>query len=195
MTNVSVPEERDLTIHFRPACPKDVAYLKSTWLHSFRSGEGAKGCPNSVYYGYHDAILRHVIPRCSNANGILIAYEALDPDASWGDKVDAPILGYIACEPLTDALLVHMVYVRGHDRNKGPAVNTSSYRQRGIAKALLAEAQRTLFPEPMPVVFTHRTEACWKIYEFRKYLERIDAQYIPYLTYTLLPQGWETGAL
>lgn len=181
----------DLTIAFRPGTNADVPYLKSTWLHSFRNGEGARDIPNTVYYKYEGAILTYVIPRCSNQGGVVVAYEDQGPDASWAQMVDADILGYIVAEEFEGMLLVHMTYVRGY--NKPGKKSGNKYRRRGIATELLREVQRKLGLEGKKILYTYRTEMCWQAYAFRKALKRIDADYVLYPKYTLLPGGWETG--
>ena len=183
----------DLRIEFRPGVNSDIDYIKSTWLHSYRNGEGVKDVPNSVYYDYENRALVHIIPRCSNTGGVVVAHEALPESASFADRVDAPILGYIVAEPLEGALLVHFCYVRGYKR-AGKKIG-AEYRQRGIATALLAEIQRRLRAESQPVLYTYRTEACWKYFGFRQKLKELGITYMPYLKYTLLPSGWETGKL
>ena len=190
-----------LNLSYRRAVGSDVAYIKATWMRGYRNGEGAKSIPNTFYYQYEDAILTHIIPRCSEAGGVLVAYETLPDGATTEEVLAAPIISYIVAEPLKQGLLVHMLYVRGHDR-KGNGQG-STYRQKGVAKAMLAEVDRRFDTQGDPKFYTYRTESCWKdpqtdhtarpTHGFRDYLRRIDAAYVPYLRFSLLPQGWECG--
>lgn len=179
-----------ITISFRPGIGEDVRYIKSSWLHSFRNGEGVKDIPNSVYFDYEEKILRYIIPRCSNVGGILIAYES-DGTDEWRDVVDRPILGYIVCEPFEGALMVHMTYVRGY--NQAGKKMGKQYRRLGIGTALLEAAQRKFGLETAPLIYTYRTKMCWSEYDFRQRLKDLGATYVFYPKYTLLPSDWETG--
>jgi len=190
-----------MDISFRPGVPADVRYLKNTWLHAFRDGEGVRDIPNGIYWDYEDKVLQVIIPRCSNAKGVLVAYPTQPPDTDWHTIVEAPILGYIVCEPMVDALLVHMTYVRGHQK-KGKKTGQQCRRQ-GIGSALLAEAQRKFHLEGAPIRYTYRTDMCWREYGFRQKLKELGATYVFYPKFSLLPGGcaqcqtpsWETGAV
>jgi hypothetical protein len=179
-----------LRIAFRPAVGSDVRYLKHSWLKSFRDGEGVKDIPNSVYFFYEERILQHIIPRCSNQGGVIIAYEN-DFIDDWHHIVEKDILGYIVCEPFEDRLLVHMCYVRGYDK-EGKAKG-KQYRRQGIGTALLEEAMRKFKCPTNTFFYTYRTKMCWEQYEFRKKLKERGAKYVLYPKFSLLPRAWETG--
>ena len=182
-----------LEISFRPGVGEDVKYLKATWLHGFRDGEGVRDVPNSIYYDYEGTIMQHTIPRCSNANGVIVAYEALPEGTSFLDTVEAPIIGYIVAEAMKDALLIHYVYAKGHERPGKK--HGKQFRNQGVARALIERAQTQLQCKGLPIRYTYRTPDCWQNYGWRTYLRRINATYVPYLKFTLLPSGWETGAV
>ncbi len=183
-------EEQPILLAFRPGVESDVRYLKNTWLHAFRDGEGAKDIPNSVYFHYEEKILRYIIPRCSNVGGVIVAYEN-DHVAEWDHIIDRPILGYIVAEPFEGRLLVHMCYVRGFDK---PGKRTGSkYRKRGIGTALLQEAMRKFKTPTNEFMYTYRTKMCWHEFNFRQALKRARATYVLYPKYSLLPKNWETG--
>lgn len=179
-----------LHITFRPGVGSDVRYIKNTWLKSFRDGEGVKDVPNSVYYHYEEKILRHIIPRCSNSGGVIIAYEE-DHVADYDHIIDRPILGYIVCEPFEGRLLVHMCYVRGYE--KAGKKDGQKYRRQGIATELVKEAMRRFRTPTDSFFYTYRTKMCWKEYGFRQALKRAGAVYVLYPKFSLLPSGWETG--
>ena len=44
-----------------------------------------------------------------------------------------------------------------------------------------------------PILYTYRTEMCWKEYGFRQKLKELGATYVFYPKFSLLPDKWETG--
>ena len=178
-------------ITFRPAVIKDLPYVKNSWLESFRNGDGVRGIPNTYYYHYEELALRKIIPRCSNSGGLIIAHEHDESD-EYTDTLDRDILGWICSEALKTGLLVHYVYVRGFDGKKR-RTNGINWRRKGIATALLMEAQRKLNLTGAPVFYSYRTNVCWDTQEAREFLKEQRATYLPYPKFTLLPQNWETG--
>jgi len=183
-----------MNISFRPAVGSDIPYIKNSWLESYRNGDGVRGIPNKYYYHYEELLLRKSIPRCSNAGGLVVAYEH-KPDMDWMDTVKADILGWICAEALETGLLVHYVYVRGFDnrRNKHIPSKTNDYRQMGIASSLLDHCRTTLNCLHQPVFYTYRTSVCWDSQRGRDALAARNCTYLPYPKWTLAPQDWETG--
>jgi GNAT superfamily N-acetyltransferase len=183
-----------MDIAFRPAVGSDIPYIKNSWLESYRNGDGVRGIPNTFYYHYEELLLRKTIPRCSNSNGLVIAYEH-SHDMEYIDTIEADILGWICAEALETGLLVHYCYVRGFDsrRNKKIAGKTRDYRRQGIASALLEHVRTSLNTIHQPVYYTYRTNVCWDSKEGRDALEARNCTYLPYPKWTLTPHGWETG--
>lgn len=183
-----------MNITFRPAVGSDIPYIKNSWLESYRNGDGVRGIPNSFYYHYEELLLRKTLPRCSNAGGLLVAYEH-QPGMDWAETVEADILGWICCEPLKTGLLVHYTYVRGFDSRKNKKIQgkTANYRRRGIASELLQHCRVTLGCLDQPVYYTYRTPVCWETQSARDALAEKNCTYLPYPKWNLAPKGWETG--
>lgn len=189
-----------LEIAFRPAVGSDIAYIKNTWLESFRTtGDGIRGMPNSYFFHYENLMLRKTLPRCSNKGGLVVAY-AFRPDMEFQETIEADILGWICAEPLEDergmdkSLFVHYVYTRGHDsrRNKNIEGQTGNYRRQGVATALLRHVQKTMMREGEPIFYSYRTSACWMKPEARETLKREGATYVKHMRFTLAPPGWDS---
>lgn len=178
----------DLPIAFRPGVSADLSYIKNSWLESFRDGDGVRGIPNSFYYEYEQKILRKTLPRCSNSGGVIIAHEHF-PEDEYLDCIERPILGWICAEALTTGLLVHYIYVRGHQQ-KGKKYG-GAYRNRGIARSLLEEAQRKQGLEGEPVFYCYRTEPCWSTPRARELHKELKATYVEYYKYSMLPIDWQ----
>lgn len=191
-----------MDISFRPAIPSDLPYIKNSWLESYRNGDGVRGIPNTFYFHYEELLLRKTLPRCSNAGGLLVAYEHQE-GMEWADVIEADILGWICCEALKTGLLVHYVYVRGHDnrRNKKIAAKSGDFRGRGVASELLKRCQSDLGTKDQPVYYCYRTAACWETQRGRQALNDRDCVYLPYPKWNIPSTGcaqcgtpsWETG--
>ena len=178
----------ELSIAFRPGVGADLKYIKNSWLESFRDGDGVRGVPNSFYYAYEQKIMKKTLPRCSNSGGVIIAHEHF-PEDDFVATVERPILGWICAEALTTGLVVHFVYTRGFEQ-KGKKYG-GAYRNRGIARSLLDEVQRKQGCEGMPIFYTHRTEVCWRTPKARELHKDLNATYVPYYKYSLLPTDWQ----
>ena len=149
-----------------------------------------RGIPNGQFYFHEERILRHIIPRCSNAGGVVIAHEHF-PEDTFVDTVERDILGWICAEALEEGLLVHYVYVRGHQQ-RGKH-HGSHFRRRGIATELLQNVQHRLGCEGQPVFYSYKTSVCWETPEARDTLRELGATYVMYLKFRFLPQGWADG--
>lgn len=180
-----------MEIAFRPAFGSDIAYIKNSWLESYRNGDGVRGIPNTFYYHYEELLIRKNMARCSNSHGLVIAYEH-EPDLTMAEILKKDILGWICCEALEDSLLVHYVYTRGHDTGRASGKN---YRRQGIASALVEHCRAKYMVEDQPVYYTYRTSVCWQPRNARDVLKRFNAVYLPYPKWTLAPDGWETGKI
>lgn len=122
----------NLPIVLRKGLARDVPFITSSWLRSFRDAPFVRGVPNNIFYYQHHKVLEHLIPRSI----VVVACSEDDPDL---------IVGWVCAELVDTALVVHYVYVK-HD-----------YRRMGVAKALLTflvDAEK-----PPAVMYTHKTKA------------------------------------
>ncbi len=102
-------------IDFREASPKDVDFIKSSYLRSFRVCGDNTRMTNDVYYYNYGKVIERLMSRCK----CLIACDVED---------GFHIYGYVLYEMIDDVPVVHYVYVK------------YTFRHLGIAKSLVKEA-------------------------------------------------------
>lgn len=157
-----------LPIVIRLARKKDIAFITSSWLKSYRDSEAVRGVPNGVYYRLHHKVLETVIPRSI----VAVAVSQDDPDQ---------IIGWVCAERHGNILTIHYVYVK------------YMFRRHGVAKKLV---QLLVDTEKAEVLLcTHRTHVVGHEEKDEKsILERHEILYNPYALFMSLPEQWHAEA-
>lgn len=101
----------------RPPEEKDVPFILSSWLKSYRDSEFASSIPADVYFNNHRSLINHILIQENNALTLLCDSEDHDH-----------ILGFIAYN--SKAPIVFYVYVKHAFRNLG----LGRYMLEGIKK-------------------------------------------------------------
>lgn len=96
------------SIQLRKATRRDIPFITSGWLKSFRNAPFVRGVPNTVYYYHHHKLLETLIPRST----VLVACNAEDTDQ---------LVGFICYETFKEGVLIHYVYVKQTLRKVGIA--------------------------------------------------------------------------
>lgn len=131
-----------LPVQIRRATKRDIPFITSSWLKSFRDGYFARGIPNTTYYYHHHRILEQLLPR-----GItLVVCNEEDPDQ---------ILGWCNAEVVDTALVLHYVYIK------------HPFRKFGLAKRVVELLLET--EKPPAVIYTHKTPTASKIMKDRDF--------------------------
>jgi len=160
----------------------------SRTLKDLRNSDFCKGVPNDVAYLYLHRALEHHLTR----DVVRIAY----PTASKGTGNQVlhgdhkRIFGYVIAVPSDLGLVVHYANTRRTFDEDGTV--SEDFRRQGIAKTLVQSLMRDY--EMDNIIYTQRTAQFRYDKPFR---ERVDKdpkmEHNPWLFYTLLPDGWETG--
>lgn len=130
MHDLDVPPLNPSEIQFRRATRRDVPFITSSWLKSYRDGYAVRGIPNNIYYYNQHKILEVLLPRAI----VLVACNAEDPDQ---------ILAWCCAEVMDTALVLHYLYVKHPFRGFGLS--------RKLTEMLLASEK------PPIVMYTHKT--------------------------------------
>jgi len=177
-------------IGIRNANADDVGYIMSRTLKDLRNSDFCKGAPNDVAYLYLHRALEHHLTKDVVRVAYPTATKGTGNTVLQGDH--KRILGYIIAMPSDLGLVVHYANTRKTFEEDG--VIFEDYRQQGICKQLVQSLLRDYDLEN--VIYTQRTA------QFRydkPWRERVDhdsnIEHNPWLFYTLLPPGWETGVL
>jgi GNAT superfamily N-acetyltransferase len=125
------PSVEPARIVVRVATPRDVPFVASSWIRSYRKAAGRMD--PRVYTYWHHRVLEALIPQSVG----LVACDEADPDRIYG-------YGFASFDGGA-MLTVHYVYVRG------------GFRGQGIGSAILDEWVRRF--KPTSVVWTHETDA------------------------------------
>jgi len=121
-----------LPVEIRRATKRDIPFITSSWLKSFRDGYWARGIPNNIYYYNQHKILEQLLPK----GIVLVACNEQDPDQ---------ILGYVCAEVVDTALVIHYMYVK------------HPFRKFGIATKLVMLLEQS--EKPPAIMYTHKTAA------------------------------------
>ena len=155
-------------VSIRRATRRDIPFLTSSWLRSFRDGAFVRGVPSTLYYRYHHKVISALLSRAVT----LVAVNAEDDDQ---------ILGWLCAELVEGpSLVVHYAYVK------------EVFRKQGLAKRLLDVFMKA--DNPVVVQYTHRTFAVKKIRDKAEEEGREPFMkgwiYNPYLLFASMPQDW-----
>lgn len=154
-----------MQLALRPATDRDLPFIKSGWLESFRDGRTVRGVGNTIYYRMQDKVITALLNRSLCA----VACDAEDPDKLYG---------FICCEIAEGIPVIHYVYVRGGERRQGIAER--------LIQAFLSQED-----DPQVVVFTHDTPAFYPLLKGRQ-SDWMGVQWVydPFLIWRVLPAGW-----
>lgn len=116
---------------FRPAGPDDIMEVIKWWIGSFRKSKWAGCIPNNKFPEVQGEIIKQLITRGSKC------LLAVNPDSP------SQKLGFVVTEKTSlGEPVVHFLFVK------------DIYRQKGVAKSLLAEAK---VPVDGSAFYTHKT--------------------------------------
>lgn len=79
----------------------DLNFVEACWVNSQR--EFYAGVPSGAYYPWMRQLIRRTLPRTL----VLV------------DRADGAVIGYLCAESIRDAVRIHHMYVRSHDRREG----------------------------------------------------------------------------
>ena len=88
-------------IHYRTPNSKDIPFIYSTWLKSYRNSDIAKNLSNDTYYHHHRNIVNEILTKDNVA--ITVICDETDHDQ---------IYGYVVAEILAGSFIIHYVYVK-----------------------------------------------------------------------------------
>ena len=171
----------------------DVAYMFTRALADLRNWVLVHGTPDGIYHQYTHRALEYTFMRAP----ILIAYPAPKNVRMEGSTMvrhgnPRKILGFLVADPTEIGLVVHYMNVRRSQDDKGHI--TQNYRRKGIATKLLQTAIEQFKVRDDRIYWTLKTSMFRYHKEFRqKIFEDKRFVYNPFLFFTLLPDGWETG--
>ena len=185
-------EERDeMEVGIRLGVADDVPYLMRRTLKDLRQTDFFRTVKNQLYYTYMHRAFEHVLTR----SVVKIAFPDAKKIRMEGSNMvrgadPKRILGFVIADPTDIGLVIHYCNVRRSvDDNKQV---TEDYRRKGIARMLIQDLLDSY--ELKNIIYTQRTAMFRYDPPFR---ERIDKDpivtYNPFMFYTLLPPGWETG--
>ena len=100
-------------VTIRPATPKDIPFIFSSWLKSYQDSSFAQSVRKDIYYSEHHALIDTHIKKGS----VFCAVNKTD---------DEQIFGWISCCLTTPVPSINYIYVK------------HPFRSLGIAKALMA---------------------------------------------------------
>lgn len=125
-----------LPIRLRAGLEADAPFIFNSWLKSYRFGDLAKHCDNSVYFAEQHKLIETLLKRCKT----LVA---------CGDKDAGEIYGYIVYEQVEGLLVIHYCYVK------------HTFRSMGMARELMVEAGHKR--SESAALFTHYTDIMKKL--------------------------------
>lgn len=139
-----------------------------------------RNVPNTIYYQYHHKLLEELLPRCADKGGILVACDWQENvSESLGDP-GQKILGWICAEPLEIGPMVHYLYVRKQERD------------RGIGRKLLETfyQDHEYRQNEVSLIYTHHGSVLDKG-DFMKKLEPLDPVHHLYFLFSSMPPKWD----
>jgi hypothetical protein len=180
-------------VDIRTAEKADVPFIFARTLRDQRNNPAFHGCPDGLYHQYFHRALEHTLTRAVT----FIACPAVKKVTIHGQdmvqSVDSRrILGFMIADPTELGLIVHHTYVRQSYNSHG--TKTEDYRGLGIGQKLMDSMQREYALKTDKVIYTLKTAMFRYEKPFRVKLEQ-DSRFTfnPFLFWTLLPNGWETG--
>ena len=189
---VTRDEKRHIDIGIRLGEADDVPFIMRRTLQDLRMTDFCRTVQNHLYYTYMHRAMEHTLTRAV----VKVAYpqpRKIKMEGSNMIRSSDPrrILGFLIADPTDIGLIVHYCYTRRSVNDTTKEVS-EDYRKQGIAKKLIAGMMKDY--KLNKIIYTQRSAQFRFDQPFR---ERIDKDekisYNPWLFYTLLPAGWETG--
>jgi len=190
---VSGQETKLSEVSIRVAEKSDVPYIFKRSLSDLRNCPAFHGCGNGLFHQYMHRALEHTLMRAVT----FVAYPSPVGVIVKGQKMvrssdSRRILGYIVADPTDLGLIVHCANVRRTYNDHGTL--TEDYRRLGIATKI-ANAMMKAYDLPnRKIIYTLKTSMFRYEKQFKERLESDEnVTFNPFLYWTLLPEGWETG--
>jgi hypothetical protein len=140
---------------------KDLNFVLSTWLKSYRNSDFAISIPNDIYFQFHQGLISQILLHPQNSLTILCSPE--DPDQ---------ILGYIAYN--TEQPIIYYAYIKYPFRRLG----LGRYLFEGIKKHF----NKQMEGQGKYVIYcTHKSR------KWRDIARPLNLVYNPYITRELVP--------
>lgn len=144
---MSNPPDDGGEVLIRRATSSDMARVVREWTSSFQRSKWSGPIPNNLYKRVYSEAIRQLLER-----------GAVVDVACWKEKPEL-LLGFICSEHTPRDRILHYVFVR------------SSYRQNGIAKALLENAAIV-----KPFVYTYRTDDAIYLCQGQRHMKELAAR-------------------
>lgn len=169
----------------------DVSFIFRRLLKDLRYSDLCRKVSHTLYYTYMHRAFEHYLTK----GFVRIAYpNAYEEDGMVHSPNPTQIVGYLIADVTHIGLVVHHCYTRrDYAFDKSVA---RCYRGQGIAKKLITGLMDDYNLDKMTYTVrtpqfrgSHNAPFAYRIDKDR------DIQYNPFLFFTLLPPGWETGAL
>ncbi len=168
----------------------DVPFMFRRTMREMRSADFNRSVGNDIYYTYAHRAWEFHFTRAIVRIAYPMPFTRPDGFVAHGDS--STILGFVIAEPSNVGLVVHFTYVRRDVDSEGRIIR--DYRSQGIAKSLI-ESMMKDYDQDL-VIYTVRTPQFFREEAFRTYVDRHShIIHNPYLWFTLLPEGWETGIM
>lgn len=121
-------------IVFRLMVPEDIAYIKSTFLKSFRNSPFTNHIPNKAYFSFYSPLFDSLLSGGSSSSSSSVVVLAVSPEDT------NHIYAWAVWEVLGSVPVLHYTYTK------------LAYRKFGIASSLL---RGTGFNLDLPFFYTH----------------------------------------
>jgi hypothetical protein len=180
-------------VGIRVASEGDVAFFFTRALSDLRHCPAFQGCPDGLYHQYMHRALEHTLVRAIT----FVAYPLPKRITVNGSKMvrssnASDIFGFVIADPTELGLVIHYANVRKTYNDHGTL--TEDYRRLGIATKIVDAMFKQYEIKNDNIIFTLKTPMFRYEKEFKWKLEKEKRfTYNPFLFWTLLGDGWETG--
>lgn len=180
-------------VHVRLGERNDVKYLFNRTLRDLRNTPMVHGCPNGIFHQYMHRALEHTLTRAIT----FIAYPGPHPVKVGDENMTRSgdpnrIIGYVVADPTPLGLIVHYANTRKSYNEHGTLYE--NYQRKGICTKIVQAMIKHYHLPDEKIRYTLKTAMFRYEKEFKRKLEDDPRfEYNPFLFFTLLPPGWETG--
>jgi hypothetical protein len=180
-------------VGIRVAGKGDVAYFFTRALSDLRHSPSFQGCPDGLYHQYMHRALEHVFTRAVT----FVAYPLPQTIKMNGSKMvrssnASTILGFVSADPTQLGLVIHYANVRKTYNDHGTL--TEDYRRLGIGTKIVDAMFKEYEIPNDKIIYTLKTPMFRYEKAFKWKLEKEERfTFNPFLFWTLLKDGWETG--